>query len=354
MYERVAHKQGRQQGKDDDEGIEHGDVARVLEVVLAIEAQVQREANHEDGDVEYLSDERYLVLRLVLVAAVVLLDVRVDDAVGAVCHDFAAIHNLLPLLHQSAGQGNADQQLVLAGLAAFAVIGEVGDDVVVEVALLQGCPQGDEFLVHEQLLVGPLGRVDFEYGHAGGLLVVDDAYHAGRVAAQRLVLLGLHDALLVEAVQTVRDDADVVVGYVGNAVGVVGRELMNHLPFRLHIIFIIGFVLLHDAVALMLDNFFGLVDGKVEGGCQFCILPGLSLLYMEEVGILVRHEPDDDGDSDDDQKGTYQKVVPQDVFSEIEVTHGRIILLSPCENTKKSAYSQKKCVLLHKLLKKDH
>ena len=37
VYERVAHKQGRQQGKDDDEGVEHGGVARVLEVVLAIE-----------------------------------------------------------------------------------------------------------------------------------------------------------------------------------------------------------------------------------------------------------------------------------------------------------------------------
>ena len=75
MDEGVAHEDSRQHGKDNDEGIEHRDAARLLEIVLTIEAQIQREAYHEDGDIKDMADERYLVLGLVLIAAVVLLDV---------------------------------------------------------------------------------------------------------------------------------------------------------------------------------------------------------------------------------------------------------------------------------------
>ena len=44
MNERVAHEQCCQQGKDDDERIKHHCAARLLEIVLAIETEVDGEA----------------------------------------------------------------------------------------------------------------------------------------------------------------------------------------------------------------------------------------------------------------------------------------------------------------------
>ena len=137
MDKGVAHEECRQQGEDDNHGIEHRDASRLLEIVLAVECQVEREAHHEDGDIENLSEERYLVLCIVFVAQLVLFLERLDDAIGLLCHNLAAVHYLLSLLHQSAGQGNARQQVVLAGLAALLVVDQIGGDIRVQIAFLQ-------------------------------------------------------------------------------------------------------------------------------------------------------------------------------------------------------------------------
>ena len=137
MDEHVAHQQSGEQGKEHDEGVEHGHAARLVEIVFAIEGQIECETDHEYHYIEYLTQERYAGLRTVLVAPVVFLQVRLDDIVGMLGDDFTAVDNLLALLNQSAGQWDAGDELVAAGLTACAVIRQVGRDIVVQIQTLQ-------------------------------------------------------------------------------------------------------------------------------------------------------------------------------------------------------------------------
>ena len=131
MDEHVAHQQSGEQGKEHDEGVEHGHAARLVEIVFAIEGQIECEADHEDCYIEYLTQERYAGLRTVLVAPVVFLQVRLNDIIGMLSDDFTAVDNLLALLDQTACQWDAGDELVAAGLTACAVVRQVGRDVVV-------------------------------------------------------------------------------------------------------------------------------------------------------------------------------------------------------------------------------
>ena len=57
MDERVADEHCREEGKDDDEGIDHSDAARLVEIVFAIETQVKREAQHQNGYIQDVPEE---------------------------------------------------------------------------------------------------------------------------------------------------------------------------------------------------------------------------------------------------------------------------------------------------------
>ena len=159
VNEGVAHEECGEQGEQHNQGIEHGDAARLVEIVTAIEGEIEREANHEDGHIDDMAHQTQLVLLRVVVTPLVLLLERLDDAVGLVGDDFAAVYNLLTFLHQTAGQGNTRQQVVQAGFAALFVVHQIGHDIVVQVALLQRGTVGRQLLVEEQLLVGALGGV---------------------------------------------------------------------------------------------------------------------------------------------------------------------------------------------------
>ena len=73
MNEGVANEQCRQQGKEDDEDIDHQDASRLVEIVFAVKTQVEGEANHENGRVENMSEERQLVLLDAVVTQLVLM-----------------------------------------------------------------------------------------------------------------------------------------------------------------------------------------------------------------------------------------------------------------------------------------
>ena len=136
MHQGMTDEEGRQQGEDDDEGIEHDQTARLLEIVCTIEAEVHREAYHEDGHVDDLSQQRYPVFRT-HIATFVLTLVRLDDAIGLVSDNLTTVDDLLTFINHAHGQRYTRHQLVLAGLAALTVEDEVGHDIVVQVALLQ-------------------------------------------------------------------------------------------------------------------------------------------------------------------------------------------------------------------------
>ena len=127
------------------------------------------------------------------------------------------------------------------------------------------------------------------------MFVVDNADHVRRVFLQLFILFRLHDALLIEAVQPVGDDADIVFWQVGDAIGIVRGELAHHAGLGGDVEVVIGLILPHDAVAFAFDSGVGLVNREVEGCCQLLILPWLSELDMEGVVGIVWHGPNDDG-----------------------------------------------------------
>ena len=91
--------------------------------------------------------------------------------------------------------------------------------------------------------------------------------------------------------QPVADDKQMVGREAGNALGIVGHELMHHLRGDLFLAFIVGLVEAAHTVALFLDGGLRLVYGKVVGGCELGILPGLTLLYMKIAAAVVGHGP---------------------------------------------------------------
>ena len=140
-----------------------------------------------------------MVLFDILVAQFVLFLERLDNAVGLLRYDVAPTNNLLSLLHHTAGQCYARQQVVLAAFATFTVVGEVGRDILVKVAFLQNGTYRCQFLVLKQLLIRQFWRVEVCNGDARGLFVVDDAYHRCSIAQQFSIVFLVDDALVVKA-----------------------------------------------------------------------------------------------------------------------------------------------------------
>ena len=101
--------------------------------------------------------------------------------------------------------------------------------------------------------------------------------------------------------QTVGDNLNIAGGQVGDAVSIVLQEFLYHLLLCLLMVFVVGLILAQGTVALLTDDTLRLVDGKVEGGREVSVFPGLALLYMEVAATVVRHGPYGDGNSDDNE-----------------------------------------------------
>lgn len=310
VHQAVADEQCGQQREDDDEGVEHGRGARLLEIVVAEEAQVEREGRDEEQHVEDLAHERDAQLRLALVTALYLRLERYQHVVGAAADHLAAVDDFLAALNHALGQRDAAQQVGLAGFAALVVELDVGGNVVVQVALLQrlfiGCEQG----VAEQFLVGLHGGEHVAGTHADGLLAVDDAYDAHRVD----LLVGcakvpfVDNALRVDAVQLVGNDAHKLAAQFGYAALEVLHEAAHLFGFhRLHVV-VVGLVVLHQTVALGLHGVFALVDGEVEGCHKVAVAPYLVFLKLEVAAMVAWHEPNDDGHRAYDEYDAQQPV----------------------------------------------
>ena len=76
MQQTVADQQRGQQGKEDDERVDHGQRAGALKVPIAEYRQEKREGNNQHADVDNLSQERHAELLLVLLPALALLEER--------------------------------------------------------------------------------------------------------------------------------------------------------------------------------------------------------------------------------------------------------------------------------------
>ena len=170
----VEYHQRRQNRENDNHHIEHCDVARLDEIVLAEECKVEGEEHDKNGDDDNLSDEgtRYLVASGVVLSQSLLIAVEHPHLVGV--DDGSVVDDALALLDESASRGDGVQEVALLGFVAVFIVDEVCLDVFVEVARLQKGAVRTEPRVHEQAFVGIDGGEHAVRRHCLSLLADDD------------------------------------------------------------------------------------------------------------------------------------------------------------------------------------
>ena len=264
----MLHHDRHQDGKDGDEEIEHQNAPHLLQVVLAEEAQVEREEHHQDAHEERLARYGGGDGAVVGTAARHFALETAQYTVGMSVDNFAPVDDFLPGEHHAAGNGDAAELVGLLRFAALLVVDDIRHNVLVQVAALQRLPLMGQPLVHEELFVGRHLRE--EAFHVGVLcrFLVYHAHGARRVAESLPVFRRPHDADLVDLVQPCNDDGDVFVRQSGDAFLKVLLEFVDLLCFCQRIIVVIGLKILVDAVLFSLDGLVGLVDGEVELGYE--------------------------------------------------------------------------------------
>ena len=327
MADGVAHEQSGEHDEDDDERVEHRDASRLLEVVFSEEAQIDGEAEHEQRHIDGLAHRDQSDLARVAVSPFVLHLEGLDDAVGVFVDDVTPSDDFLSFLCHAAGQRHTVHEVGQTGFAARLVEDEVGRDVVVEVALLQGLTVLAEHLVEKELLVGALLRIYVYDTDARGVFSVDHAHHLRRVRTQLVVVGRVHDTPLIDASQPVGDDADIVVRHSGYALGEVGDEAAHLFPLGLFVETVVGFVLPHETVALLLDGLVRLVDGEVERCGEVGVTPGAALFDTEVCPAVVRHDPDNHGHGGDDDGHLDEQSAPGEVGEYVCSSHNPSVVV---------------------------
>ena len=190
-----------QYGEDDEQRIEHGNRAWFLEIVFTEEYKVGGKEQHEDKDIDGLSDDGGHDFLFRCTSPLHCLFETVQHEEGMAVNDVATIDDALPFQYHATGFGYQAEHVVHLRLAAFLVIDDVWFDEIVQIAALQYSPLRCQQLVLEQVLVGSDGRVEALCWSADSLFAVHDA-HCCRAVFRHFSIVGRrHDALLVDFVQ---------------------------------------------------------------------------------------------------------------------------------------------------------
>ena len=183
----------------------------------------------------------------------------------------------------------------------YALVESDEQDIDTQYALLQDLTLRTEFLIHEQLFVGGHRGIDTVDGHTGGILAIDDTDGLGGILTQDGIFRTVHDSLGIEVAQTVGHNAQIIIGEAWNTLVVVFIELSDLFAHDFLIIYIIGLILLHQAVAFCLYGLVAFIDREIERCTQIIIDPGLAFFYFETGLGISWHQPDNDGGSGQDQ-----------------------------------------------------
>ena len=211
MSYRVAHHDAGDDREDDDERIEHRHVARLLEIVLSEECEVEREKHHYQQYVEGFATERELLLCGVGIASLVFFLERLDDTVFCLSDNLATVNDLLSFLCHAKSKRYALLHILETLVAALLVINYIRCNIVVEIALLQLATMLLKDVVEEELFVSLLCRKETHDGNRRGVLAVSHHDTLGGVFCQTAVFGRADDTCLVNLVKPVGDDADIVV-----------------------------------------------------------------------------------------------------------------------------------------------
>ena len=273
---------GEEKGDEREPYDEHHDEAEgahLVEGLRAEEGQKQVEEGEEAGEDNDLPDDG--VAPVVVDGALFERDgfERFEYAVGLRGDDFAPVYDAFAGLHDAVGEGDALQQVVFEPVGGDAVEGDVGVEKVVEVAVLQHVVRVGVGESVNDALVGFAGRLQFGHGHFAGHVVLDDAYLLEFARLQAGVVVGRDDAFAIGVAQgfnqiPAQRGGDGKVGEVAERFFEVGCRFgpyrVVEREYRLEA--------QHDAVLLLLNNGFVLVDGEVERGGEQAVFPRLALL----------------------------------------------------------------------------
>ena len=160
--------------------------------------------------------------------------------------DVTSIDDLLSLLGNTTGKGDAVLQVAETGLATVLVVDEVGGDIVVETAFLENLPVSRQLWFSEDKLIGRYRGVDVVDLCAGSHLPVDDTDHLGCVLAEFGIVGIAHHSLCIDTVQTICNDTDIVVGQSGDTFVIVLHKLTCLDTFRLLVVVEVGLVEFHQ------------------------------------------------------------------------------------------------------------
>lgn len=196
---------GEEEGDERESHDEHHDEAEgahLVESLRAEEGQKQVEEGKEAGEDDNLPDDG--VAPVVVDGTLFERDgfERFEYAVGLRGDDFAPVDDAFAGLHDAVGEGDALQQVVFKPVGGDAVEGDVGVEIVVEVAVLQhvvGVGVGEAV---DDVFIGFAGRLQVGHGHFAGHVVLDDAYLLELARLQTGIVVGRDDAFAVGVAQS--------------------------------------------------------------------------------------------------------------------------------------------------------
>ena len=265
-----------------------------MEVVFAEEHQVGGEEQYEDEYIDGLPDDGRQDFFVGGVALFHRFLEAVQYQVGVVVDDVAPVYDALSFQYHAAGLWDEAQHVVLLGLAALLVVNDVRLNELVQVVALQGGTMHGKHVVLEDVLIGGYRRVDFTGRNADGLLAVDHADHRRRVFHVARIVVGIHDACLIQLMQALDNQVLDRRRQVGKPFLEPLLEVGDLLFLYIRVAVVIGLERLGDGVALGIQRLLGLEDGEVELGDELPIHPRLALIIVEKRSFCSWKEPNDD------------------------------------------------------------
>ena len=306
----MLHHYRHHDGEGGNHHIEHGDGAGLLEIVVAEQRQIDGEKGHHDGDEDDLTGDGAADGARRCRAPLHLALKTGQHAIGVLVDYLAAVDDFLSGQHHAAGNGHRAQHVVTLGLRAFLVVNQVRLDIVNQVTPLQGLPVGSQLHVGKQLFVGGNDRVDATDLCGLCRLSAHHAHHVHRVFGNLRVFRRTDDACLIQAVQSVGNDAHIVGRHSRNSCLEIVTEPGNLLGLDIFLIIIIRFEVVRQTVLLGLDGLVGLIDGEVEVGNQRRIHPRLLHVVAELGAAVARQEPHNDNNTGQNQGEPGNHVTP--------------------------------------------
>jgi len=208
-------------------------VARVGQIVTAEQVEVQRQAGNDESHVKHLAEQYRMRLHFGRVSAGIFFFQRSEDVVCFLVHDIPSVYNFLPA-HDHTGRIGKRRQQVFPGFFGFClVVGQIGYDIVAQVAF----PQYSAVIMQavfsqvDKVFVCGFVREDLSHRLFLGHVLCEYADRRHFIAVHLVEILRVHDALRVNMFQFVFHVCQIIGRYGGRFLSVYGGLELFYLFF---------------------------------------------------------------------------------------------------------------------------